>query len=68
MKVLIDNFGLDVDTTPVDEDHFRAKVMVCTSPTFYRWVFGFGDRIKIIGPIKVVEQYRTMLNNALENL
>lgn len=25
MKVLIDNFGLDVDTTPVDEDHFQAK-------------------------------------------
>lgn len=68
MKVLIDNFGLDVDTIPVDDDHFQAKVMVCTSPTFYRWVFGFGDSIKIIGPIKVIEHYRTMLNNALENL
>lgn len=34
MKVLIDNFGMDVDTVPVDEEHFQAKVMVCTSPTF----------------------------------
>lgn len=66
MKVLIDNFGLDVDTTPVDDEHFQAKVMVCTSPTFYRWVFGFGGSIKILGPTHVIEKYHEMARKALE--
>ena len=66
MKVLIDNFGLDVDTTLVDDEHFQAKVMVCTSPTFYRWVFGFCGGIKIIGPEVVVQKYREMASIALE--
>ena len=65
MKVLIDNFGLDVDTTPVDDEHFQAKVMVCTSPTFYRWVFGFCGGIKIMGPEAVVEKYHEMVKAAL---
>lgn len=65
MKVLIDNFGLDVNTTPVDEEHFQAKVMVCTSPTFYRWVFGFGGNIVIEGPKPVLDEYRSRLLSAL---
>ncbi len=65
MKIMIDNFGQDVDTTPVDDDHFEAKVKVCTSPTFYRWVFGFTGKIKIMGSEAVVEAYREMLSKAL---
>lgn len=67
MKVLIDNFGLDIDTIPVDENHFQAKVLVCTSPTFYRWVFGFCGSIKILGPEFVVEKYHEMARVALES-
>lgn len=65
MKVLIDNFGVDVDTTPVDEDRFLAKVMVCTSPTFYRWIFGFGDQTVIQGPDIVVDEYKKKLEAAM---
>lgn len=60
MKVIIDNFGMDVDTTPIDEEHFQVRVKVCTSPTFYRWIFGFGHSMKILGPDKVIEQYKEM--------
>jgi predicted DNA-binding transcriptional regulator YafY len=67
MKVLIDNFGMDVDTIPVDEDHFEAKVMVCTSPTFYRWVFGFSGSIKIEAPTSVKNMYCEMLENELKS-
>ena len=68
MKILIDNFGVDVDTTPVGEDHFEAKVSVCTSPTFYSWVFGFNDSIKITAPESVINNYGNMLRVALEKL
>lgn len=65
MKVIIDNFGMDVDTTPIDETHFMAKVKVCTSPTFYRWIFGFGESMKIIGPESVITDYRNMCRLAM---
>lgn len=65
MKVIIDNFGMDVDTTPIDNEHFQVRVKVCTSPTFYRWVFGFGRSIKILGPDKVIEEYIDMCKETL---
>ena len=65
MKVIIDNFGMDVDTSPIDKEHFQVRVKVCTSPTFYRWVFGFGRGIKILGPDKVIEKYKDMCKETL---
>lgn len=66
MKHLIDHFGLDVETEIVDDSHFRARVLVCTSPTFYRWVFGWCGRMKIEYPPSVLEEYRRMARAALE--
>lgn len=68
MKAIIDNFGINIDTKAVDESYFRARVTVCTSPTFYRWVFGFEGDIKILGPQNVLNEYRNMLTQALESL
>lgn len=65
MKYLIDNFGMDVKTEAIDEDSFRANVIVCTSSTFYRWIFGFNGKIKILGPEVVKTAYREMLQKAL---
>lgn len=65
MKVIIDNFGIEVDTTPVDAEYFVAKVKVCTSPTFYRWIFGFGGKIKILGPDRIIDDYLKMCRDTL---
>ena len=66
MKYLIDNFGTDFECEPVDADHFKATVSVCTSPTFYRWVFGFNGKIKIAGPQNVTTIYKELLQKALD--
>lgn len=66
MKHLIDHFGLDVPTEVVDDNHFRAKVLVCASPTFYRWVFGWCGKMKIESPEAVLEEYRQMAMVALQ--
>lgn len=58
MKSVIDQFGCEVCTVPVDEEHFEARVNVCCSPTFYGWVFGFDGRIRITAPQRVREEYR----------
>ena len=68
MKHVIDHFGTDVETEPIDEESFRANVFVCTSSTFYRWIFGFNGKIRILGPGSVRTAYREMLRNALEEL
>lgn len=65
MKYLIDNFGLDFKTEVFAEELFKAKVKVCTSSTFYRWVFGFGEKIQITGPASVVDDYKAMLQAAV---
>lgn len=68
MKAVIDNFGLDVNTTPISDDVFEARVTVCTSPTFYRWVFGFGESIRIVGPDHILDTYKDMLRKELDAL
>lgn len=68
MKYLIDNFGSNIETEVIDNEHFTATVSVCTSSTFYRWVFGFNGKIKIVGPQPVVDSYKEMLTTALNAL
>jgi len=68
MKHIIDHFGTDVKTEPIDEESFRANILVCTSSTFYRWIFGFNGKIRILGPKSVKTAYREMLRKALEEL
>lgn len=47
MKHIIDHFGMNVKTEPIDEEHFRTEILVCTSSTFYRWIFGFNGKMRI---------------------
>ena len=68
MKYVIDQFGRDVNTEVTDEEHFLAHVTVCPSPTFYRWVFGWGGKMKITGPESIRKEYRKKLKEALENI
>ena len=65
MKFVIDQFGQKVRTKVIDENHFRAIVKVCPSPTFFRWVFGFGGKIVIEGPEEIQNQYRVMLKKEI---
>ena len=68
MKAVVDMFGFDVDTVPINEKTFTANVRVCPSPTFYSWVFGFNGKIRIAGPQHVTDEYKEMLQNAIESL
>ena len=66
MKGLLDQFGKAARIKAIDENTYQAKVKVSTSPTFYRWVFGWEGKMKITGPETVVEEYREMLRKAIE--
>ena len=68
MKSVIDQFGEDVVTWKVTADAFRAKAYVCTSQTFYSWVFQFAGKMKLVSPGPVVEEYKKMLEKALMHM
>lgn len=68
MKAVVDIFGIDVDTKPINEEVFTANVRVCPSPTFYSWVFCFHGLIKIQSPESIVQEYRSILDSELKSI
>ena len=61
MKHVIDRFGEDIPTKPVDKNHFSAAVTVSLSQTFYGWVFSFGGKMKITAPEKAVDDFAQLM-------
>ena len=66
MRVIIDRFGEDVDTSLLGSNHFKVTTQVYVSPRFYGWVFGFGEKMSILAPEEVKEQYRNMAKKVLD--
>lgn len=67
MKVIIDRFGEEVETSAVTKRTFRVRVDVNISQIFYGWIFQFGGQIKILSPFFVKEEYQKMVLKALDN-
>ena len=53
--IVIDRFGTDI-VIANHGDRFEFTVKVMISPTFYSWVLGFGNKIKIVSPDFVRER------------
>ena len=60
-SAVIDRFGEGVHMRPEGVDRFVATVKVSVSPTFFAWVFTFGDEMKIIEPDTVREEFAQTL-------
>lgn len=67
MKAIVDKFGTDVQTEPLENNCFKATVDVYASPTFFGWVCTYGGKIRIINPANVAESYRAHIKSSLEN-
>ena len=64
--VVLDRFGHDIWMRPIDQQHFRAKVMVAVSPQFFGWVTGIGTGMEIEGPENIRQQYKEYLQAIME--
>ena len=63
--VVIDRFGTDVTIlNHGDRFEFCTKVMI--SPTFYSWVLGFGNKMKILSPDSVAKEAAEIARQVLE--
>lgn len=64
---IIDRFGENIKITEAATENFKITVNVATSHIFYSWIFGFGGKVKILGPDAVREEYVAMLDKARES-
>ncbi len=65
-NVVIDRFGQDIIISNIDDKHFKITVKVVPTNQFFGWMFGLGDKAKIVGPEKIKDQYIKTLNNVLK--
>ena len=56
--ILIDRFGSDLWTTPLDRERFLARVEVAVSPQFLGWIAALGDGVRLTAPESAVSQMR----------
>ena len=63
MNAVIDRFSERVITRRVDDDHFVITVDVQLSPTFFGWVFKFGDKAEILSPDKAVDKAKEIIES-----
>ena len=67
INVLIDRYGDNFHANPVGEDRFTARLDVQISPTFWGWLFQFGNEAKIISPPWAVDEAKRRLAEISEN-
>ena len=66
VNVMLDRFGQEAMLIPDGKDHFTLTVDAVVSPQFYGWLFGLGHEVQLTAPDWAVEEYRGMLQKALE--
>ena len=59
--VVYDKFGEDTKMVRVGENECVAGVKVQISPTFWGWLFQFGNQMKVLSPEGVNKEYKQRL-------
>ena len=65
---IVDKFGSEIKLKKIDQDTFAVTEEVAVSPVFFRWVFGFGGKIKIKSPESVKKEYAETVENAYKEI
>lgn len=65
-KYIVDRFGTNLETVKTSDDYFQVEVEVSLSPTFYAWVFRFGGEIRILSPVKAVNEITEMTKKLMD--
>lgn len=66
MSSIIDRFGSDVESQPVDTSHARVYARVKVSNAFYGWLAQFGTKVRVEKPRSVAQGYADYLQQIVE--
>lgn len=64
--VFFDRFGSDL-VTRTTPGGFETTLSVVVSPLFYSWLMGFGNKVKILSPQSVQDDFCKLARSVLEN-
>ena len=67
ISVVIDKFGENIHLRKESEREYAVTIKADVSPTFYSWIFMLGNKIKIVSPEYVVEEYKKILRENIDN-
>ena len=63
LDTAIERFGTkDVIYSKVDDTHFSVTAQVEISNQFFGWILGFGNRVKLLAPDDIADQFRAYLD------
>lgn len=65
--VVIDRFGKEVNIYNIEGECFKTRLNVSVSPQLFGWITGLGPEVQIVGPSKVVDEYKDFMNQILNN-
>ncbi len=63
--VVIDRFGKEVSVYPANDKSFIVNVDALISPTLLGWLFSFGEKVKILEPLSLIEKLRRQAAESL---
>lgn len=62
-----DKFGEDLEIRHCDGGWLKIKITVQISPPFFGWVFQFKDRMRIVEPSRVADEYIDRIKSAVND-
>ena len=61
--VMVDRFGSDIFIIKEAETSFIINIKAVLSPQFYAWLFGLGQKVKILSPESAVSAYKSQIED-----
>lgn len=65
-NVIYDQFGKDIVTQKIDDEHFRARVEVAVSDQFLGWIIALGGSVVIESPKSVRDRLLELMRENME--
>lgn len=65
VNAVVDRFGKGIQIGKMDENNFHIWIKVAVSSTFFAWITQFGNKVKVLSPESVKEQYKVHLSDIL---
>ena len=67
LGAVYDKFGEDLEIRHCDGGWLKIKITVQISPPFFGWVFQFKDRMRIVEPSRVADEYIDRIKSAVND-
>jgi predicted DNA-binding transcriptional regulator YafY len=68
INAAVDRFGKNALFTKVDDEHFAVRATLSISPTFFSWLFQFGDKVTLTAPQDVKDELKAHAEKFMSNL